>query len=138
MARSVFVVRHDEWHACLWCIPVASSLASCDEFGGVGQLFTRSGDFVTRPEGEATGELIRHLTLNPDRAYQPTGTKRGGSDAKKVGDGRCINSAPEMKGQRLPPSGFLPLPLRSPTRVPLLPPPLRTSPREWAKKPPLH
>ncbi len=25
-----------------------------------------------------TGELIRQLTLNPDRTYQPTGAKRGG------------------------------------------------------------
>lgn len=26
----------------------------------------------------ATGEIIRTLTLNPYRQYQPTGTKRGG------------------------------------------------------------
>ena len=26
----------------------------------------------------ATGEIIRHLTLDPNRRYQPTGNKRGG------------------------------------------------------------
>ena len=26
----------------------------------------------------ATGEIIRHLTLDPNRHYQPTGNQRGG------------------------------------------------------------
>jgi hypothetical protein len=36
-------------------------------------------DLHVRLINAATGELIRELTLNPDRNYQPTGKPKGGS-----------------------------------------------------------
>ena len=35
-------------------------------------------DLHVRVINAATGELLRELTLNPDRNYQPTGNPRGG------------------------------------------------------------
>jgi hypothetical protein len=48
-------------------------------------------DLYIRIIHAATGELIRHLTRNPNRTYQPTGAKRGGPS--RTDDERLITQA---------------------------------------------